>query len=153
MAKEKIETVVQQLADDIIRGSVLEVVDVEYVKERDWYLRVFLDKPGGMEVEDCQWVSEKLEAKLDELNLIQGSYYLEVSSPGLDRPLKKDQDFVRHSGDKVEVHTFAPIDGKKLIVGTLVGLNENGHIVLTVDDKELSFPKDKVSLVRLYLEF
>ncbi len=153
MAKEKIETVVQQLTDDIIRGSVLEVVDVEYVKERDWYLRVFLDKPGGMEVEDCQWVSEKLEAKLDELNLIQGSYYLEVSSPGLDRPLKKDRDFVRHSGDKVEVHTFAPIDGKKLIVGTLVGLNENDHIVLTVDDKELSFPKDKVSLVRLYLEF
>ena len=153
MAKEKIETVVEKLTDDIIKDSGLELVDVEYVKERDWYLRVFLDKQGGMELEDCQWVSEKLEAKLDELNLIRDSYYLEVSSPGLDRPLKKDKDFLRHAGEKVEVHTFAPLDGKKLLVGTLVGLDDSGHIQITIDGKDMIIPKDKVSQVRLYLEF
>lgn len=153
MAKEKIETVVEKLTDDIIKDSGLELVDVEYVKERDWYLRVFLDKQGGMELEDCQWVSEKLEAKLDELDLIRDSYYLEVSSPGLDRPLKKDKDFLRHAGEKVEVHTFAPLDGKKLLVGTLVGLDDSGHIQITIDGKDIIIPKDKVSQVRLYLEF
>lgn len=153
MAKEKIETVVEKLTDDIIKDSGLELVDVEYVKERDWYLRVFLDKQGGMELEDCQWVSEKLEAKLDELDLIRDSYYLEVSSPGLDRPLKKDKDFLRHAGEKVEVHTFAPLDGKKLLVGTLVGLDDSGHIQITIDGKDMIIPKDKVSQVRLYLEF
>lgn len=152
MAKDKIEELVQNLAADIIRDSALELVDVEYVKERDWYLRVFLDKTGGIEVEDCQWVSERLEKKLDELDPIRESYYLEVSSPGLDRPLKKDKDFVRHAGDKVEVHTFATIDGRKNLVGTLMGLSTDGHILLQVDGREISIPKEKTSLVRLYLE-
>lgn len=152
MAKDKIEELVQNLAADIIRDSALELVDVEYVKERDWYLRVFLDKTGGIEVEDCQWVSERLEKKLDELDPIRESYYLEVSSPGLDRPLKKDKDFMRHAGDKVEVHTFAPIDGRKNLVGTLMGLSADGHILLQIDGREVSIPKEKTSLVRLYLE-
>ena len=152
MAKDKIEELVQNLAADIIRDSALELVDVEYVKERDWYLRVFLDKTGGIEVEDCQWVSEKLEKKLDELDPIRESYYLEVSSPGLDRPLKKDKDFERHAGDKVEVNTFAPIDGRKNLVGTLTGLSAEGHILLLIDGREVSIPKEKTSLVRLYLE-
>ena len=152
MAKDKIEELVQNLAADIIRDSALELVDVEYVKERDWYLRVFLDKTGGIEVEDCQWVSEKLEKKLDELDPIRESYYLEVSSPGLDRPLKKDKDFERHAGDKVEVNTFAPIDGRKNLVGTLTGLSAEGHILLLIDGREVSIPKEKASLVRLYLE-
>lgn len=152
MAKDKIEELVQKLTADIIRDSALELVDVEYVKERDWYLRVFLDKTGGIEVEDCQWVSEKLEKKLDELDPIRESYYLEVSSPGLDRPLKKDKDFERHAGDKVEVNTFAPIDGRKNLVGTLTGLSAEGHILLLIDGREVSIPKEKASLVRLYLE-
>ena len=152
MAKDKIEELVQKLTADIIRDSALELVDVEYVKERDWYLRVFLDKTGGIEVEDCQWVSERLEKKLDELDPIRESYYLEVSSPGLDRPLKKDKDFERHAGDKVEVNTFAPIDGRKNLVGTLTGLSAEGHILLLIDGREVSIPKEKASLVRLYLE-
>ena len=153
MAKVNVEKLVEQLTGDIIQGTALELVDVEYVKERDWYLRVFLDKPGGLELEDCQWVSERLEAKLDELDPVKDSYYLEVSSPGLDRPLKKESDFIRHAGDKVEIHTFAPVDGRKLIVGTLVGLSADGQIQLIVDGQEVQIQRDKVSLIRLYLEF
>lgn len=152
MAREQIEALVEKLVTGIIDGSELEVVDVEFVKEREWYLRVFLDKPGSVELEDCQWVSEKLEAELDRLDPIKESYYLEVSSPGLDRPLKKERDFIRHQGDKVEVHTFAPIDGRKTIVGTLLGLDDD-NITMNVDGSEISIPKDKTSQVRLYIEF
>ena len=154
MAKEQVENLVEKLVTDIIQDSVLELVDVEYVKERDWYLRVFLDKPGGVEVEDCQGVSEQLEDKLDQLDPIKESYYLEVSSPGLDRPLKKERDFVRHKGDKVEVHTFLPMDGKKMLVGTLLGLSEDGQIQLSIiDGTQVVIPRDKASLIRLHLEF
>lgn len=152
MAKEQLESLVEQLVKDITNGTELEVVDVEFVKEREWYLRVFLDKEGGIELEDCQWVSEKLESELDRLDPIKESYYLEVSSPGLDRPLKKERDFIRHQGDKVEVHTFAPLDGQKTIIGTLLGLKDD-TIRMEVEGSEISIPKDKTSQVRLYLEF
>jgi ribosome maturation factor RimP len=152
MAKEQLESLVEQLVKDITNGTELEVVDVEFVKEREWYLRVFLDKEGGIELEDCQWVSEKLESELDRLDPIKESYYLEVSSPGLDRPLKKERDFIRHQGDKVEVHTFAPLDGQKTIIGTLLGLKDD-TIRMEVEGSEISIPKDKTSQVRLYLDF
>ena len=153
MSKVHIEKLVEKLTGEIIQGTNLELVDVEYVKERDWYLRDFLDKQGGMELEDCQWVSERLEAKLDELDPVRESYYLEVSSPGLDRPLKKEADFIRHAGDKVEIHTFAPFEGRKLIVGTLVGLSADSQIQIVVDGNHIQIPRDKVSQIRLYLEF
>lgn len=152
MAREQIENLVEKLAKDITSGTELEVVDVEFVKECEWYLRVFLDKSGGIEMEDCQWVSEKLESEMDKLDPIKESYYLEVSSPGLDRPLKKERDFMRHQGDKVEVHTFEPIDGQKTVVGTLLGLDD-GNIQMKVDGYEISIPKDKASQVKLYIEF
>lgn len=152
MSKEKIENLVEELVLDIIKGSELEVVDVEFVKERDWYLRVFLDKNGGIEIDDCQTVSEKLEKKLDEVDPIKESYYLEVSSPGLDRALRKDRDFVRHVGDKVEVSTFAPINGQKSIVGVLRGLH-NGDIEIDVDGTTMNVPRDKASQVRLHIDF
>jgi ribosome maturation factor RimP len=152
MSAKQTEKVVEELVTSIIQETNLELVDVEYVKERDWYLRIFLDKPGGLEVDDCQWVSEKLEDRLDELDPIKESYILEVSSPGLDRPLKKDTDFARHVGEKVEIHTFAPLNGQKTIVGTLVGLADN-DIHVNVDGSEMSIPKDQASQVRLYIDF
>ncbi|EAX47072.1 protein of unknown function DUF150 [Thermosinus carboxydivorans Nor1] len=152
MSRQQVEKLVERLVQDIITDTNMELVDVEYVKERNWYLRVFLDKPGGIEVEDCQWVSEQLEVKLDELDPIKESYYLEVSSPGLDRPLKKDRDFIRHIGEKVEVHTFAPLNGSKLVVGTLTGISET-DIHLDVNGTALSVPRDKTAQVKLYLEF
>lgn len=152
MSREKIENLVEELVSDIINDSDLELVDVEFVKERDWYLRVFLDKDGGIELDDCQMVSEQLEKKLDEIDPITESYYLEVSSPGLDRTLRKDRDFVRHVGDKVEVNTFVPINGQKSIVGILKGLND-GEIALDVDGTVMNVPRDKTSQVRLHIDF
>lgn len=152
MSREKIESLVEELVSDIVNGSDLELVDVEFVKERDWYLRVFLDKDGGIELDDCQMVSEQLEKKLDEIDPITESYYLEVSSPGLDRALRKDRDFVRHVGDKVEINTFVPINGQKSIVGILKGLND-GEIALDVDGTVMNVPRDKASQVRLHIDF
>lgn len=152
MSKEKIESVVEQLVLDIIADSNLELVDVEYVKEHEWYLRVFLDKETGIEIDDCQWVSEQLEAKLDESNLINDHYYLEVSSPGLDRPLKKERDFIRHVGDKVEVKTYESINGKKMVVGNLIGLID-GNVRIDVDGQIVNLPREKVAQIRLHIEF
>jgi ribosome maturation factor RimP len=147
-----IEQLVEKLVLECIEGSDLELVDVEYVRERDWFLRIYIDKAGGIGVDDCQWLSGLIGEKLDLADFISDSYYLEVSSPGLDRPLKKPKDFARHAGQKVELHTFAPINGKKSIVGTLKGL-EDSNILLDIDGTEVSIPKDKTSQVRLYIEF
>ncbi|HWR55059.1 MAG TPA: ribosome maturation factor RimP [Negativicutes bacterium] len=152
MAKKKIEPLVEELVADIIKGSDLELVDVEFVKERDWYLRVFLDKAGGIEIEDCRRVSEALEKKLDALDPIEQSYYLEVSSPGLDRPLKKARDFTRHTGDIVEIHTFTPLNGQKEFIGELRGLRE-GVITILQDNQEVDIPQEKAALVRLHISF
>ncbi|QJW47533.1 ribosome maturation factor RimP [bacterium BFN5] len=148
----RIEELVESLVVDMLDNTNIELVDVEYVKERDWYLRVFLDKEGGIEIEDCQWLSEQLENKLDELDPIKDSYYLEVSSPGLDRALKKDKDFSRHVGDMIEINTYAPINGQKTLVGKLNGLVDN-NIQIDVDGIEMTIPKDKAAQVRLHLEF
>lgn len=148
----RVEDLVEKLTLELLADTGIELVDVEYVKERDWYLRVFLDKAGGIEIEDCQWLSDQLEEKLDQLDPIKDSYYLEVSSPGLDRALKKEKDFLRHVGDMVEINTYAPIDGKRVIVGKLTGLVENS-IQLEVDGLALAIPRDKAAQVRLHLDF
>ena len=111
MAKH-IEEAVEAIVQEIVQDSNLEVVDVEYVKDRDWYLRVYLDKEGGIEIDDCQRVSETLEQILDEKDLLTEAYILEVSSPGLDRVLKKARDFEREQGKSVDVTFYAPVDGK-----------------------------------------
>lgn len=108
MKRSDIENLVAREAEQIIAGTDLELVDVEYVRERDWYLRVFIDKEGGVGLEDCQAVSEKLSKVLDAKDPIADNYLLEVSSPGLDRVLKKDADFVRYKGRDVDVHFLSP---------------------------------------------
>jgi len=152
MLKKDIELLVEKFVMEIIANTNLVLVDVEYVKEHDWYLRVFLDKEGGIEIEDCQDVSTKLEKKLDEIDPIKESYYLEVSSPGLERPLKKDRDFHQQIGNKVTIHFFSAINGEKSTVGTLLGL-ENNQILLEKSGEKISIPRENVSQVRLYLEF
>ena len=152
LGREHIEQLVEKLVAELLQGSVLELVDVEYVRERDWFLRVYLDKEGGIEIEDCQWVSEQLEARLDELDPIKESYYLEVSSPGLDRPLKKDRDFVRYTGELVEVHLFAPLDGRKIVTGHLLGL-EDSNVCLQTETEKMTIAREKISQVRRHFEF
>ena len=145
----KVETQVESLMTEILQDTAFELVDVEYVKERDWYLRVFVDKAGGVDLDDCQNISERLSAKLDAADIIGGAYILEVSSPGIDRVLKKDKDFVREAGKRVDVTLYAPLNGQKLIVGELEGRDEN---FLRLKDIA-PLPRDKVALVRLHIDF
>lgn len=145
----KVETQVESLMAEILADTEYELVDVEYVKERDWYLRIFVDKAGGIDLDDCQTISEKLSARLDNSDIISGAYILEVSSPGIDRILKKDKDFIREAGKIVDVTLYAPIDGKKLFVGELEGRDEQ---FLRLKDME-PLPRDKIALVRLHIDF
>lgn len=145
----KVETQVESLMAEILADTEYELVDVEYVKERDWYLRVFVDKAGGIDLDDCQAISEKLSARLDNSDIISGAYILEVSSPGIDRILKKDKDFIREAGKVVDVTLYAPLDGKKLFVGELEGRDEQ---FLRLKDME-PLSRDKVALVRLHIDF
>lgn len=145
----KIEDRVETLMQEILTGTEFELIDVEYVKERDWYLRIFVDKTGGIDLDDCKILSDKLGAILDKESLIDGAYILEMSSPGLDRVLKKDKDFVREAGKMVDVTLYAPMDGKKLFTGFLEGRDEK---FLKLADHE-PLPREKVAQVRLHIEF
>ncbi len=147
----QLEKAVEEIVEDIILDSTMEVIDVEYVKERDWYLRVFLDKEGGIEIDDCQKVSEELEKILDEKNLLTESYILEVSSPGLDRALKKARDFEREQGKVIEVTFYAPVDGKKVWVGTLTGYDREKDAICLDGEKEILL--EKTAQVRLHIDF
>lgn len=150
MAKQQIEDAVEAIVQDLLAGQdVIELVDVEYVKEHDWYLRVYIDKPGGIDIEDCQDLSEKLEAELDKRNVIADSYILEVSSPGIDRVLRKPRDFVREEGKAVDITLFAPRDGKKSLTGVLTGFDGEN---LELDGTEKLSLKD-VAQVRLHIDF
>ena len=146
-----IEEAVEQMARKLLEEQAgVELVDVEYVKEHDWYLRVFIDKAGGIEIDDCQALSERLEKVLDDENVIADSYILEVSSPGLDRQLKKPRDFVREQGKKVDVTLYAPVDGTKEFTGVLEGYDEDAKTV-TIDGR--AWPLEKISVIRLHIDF
>ncbi|MCL6558532.1 MAG: ribosome maturation factor RimP [Firmicutes bacterium] len=153
MARQKIDELVGQLALPVVQEAGLELVDVEFVKEGGrWYLRLFIDKPGGIELDDCQRVSEKIDRLLDERDPIPQSYVLEVSSPGLERPLKKPADYERYAGRLAQITTFAPIEGQKKFTGHLKGLREK-NVVLEVKDTEVVIPLEQVVSARLALEF
>ena len=143
-----VETSVEKIVSDLLSGSDRELVDVEYVKERDWYLRVFVDKPGGMGIEDCQTLSERLAEKLDEADVVTERYILEVSSPGLDRVLKKERDFVREMGKMVDVTLYAPLDGEKLLTGRLAACDGD---FLTLEDRA-PISREKIAQVRLHID-
>ena len=145
----KVEAQAEQMMLEILAGTDYELVDVEYVKERDWYLRVFVDKAGGIDLDDCQTLSEQLSAKLDAADIIGGAYILEVSSPGIDRILKKDKDFVREVGKVVDVTLYAPLDGKKIFVGELEGRDEK---FLRLKENA-PLPREKIAQVRLHIDF
>ena len=145
----KVETRVENLMSDILQGTEFELIDTEFVKEKDWYLRVFVDKKGGIDLDDCQMLSEKLGDLLDKESIIAAPYILEVSSPGLERVLKKDRDFVREVGKSVEVTLYAPFDGRKNFIGTLKNRDENFLYL----EEFAPIPREKISQVRLHIEF
>lgn len=145
----KVETRVEELMNQMLDDTDFELVDTEFVKEKDWYLRIFVDKVGGIDLDDCQLLSQRLGDILDKESIIEGSYILEVSSPGLDRVLKKDRDFLREKGKSVDVTLYAPIDGKKIFTGVLESCDKNFLYL-----KDFSpIPREKIAQVRLHIEF
>ena len=148
----KTEALLQPMVDE--RG--FELVDVEYVKEgSNWYLRAFIDKPGGISIDDIEPISRELSEKLDQEDFISDAYILEVSSPGLGRPLKKDKDFVRSIGEEIESHLYRAINKQKEFVGILKEFNkeENTFTVELEDGEETVFNRADVALVRLTFDF
>ena len=145
----RVEEAVEKIAEEILANTDYELVDVEYVKERDWFLRVYIDKEGGIGLDDRQEVSGLLDEKLEELNIINDRYILEVSSPGLDRALKKEKDFKREMGKVVDITLYKAIDGEKMITGKLTGYTKD---IITIDETREIALKD-IALVRLHIDF
>lgn len=158
MAKEDISARVTELLEEYTASRELEIYRVTYRKEGPgWVLRVYLDKPMGAEneyvsIEECEEATRYLIDKLDELDFIERSYNLEVSSPGLDRELIKDSDFVRFAGRQVEVKTYGQIEGSKNFEGTLVG-KEGDTVIVDIGSKRLEIPSDKISKINLAIVF
>ncbi len=153
MAKTRIVEKIEILISPYIQESGMELVDVEFVKEGgNWYLRIFIDKPGGIGIEDCRLISEKIDKLMDEKDPIPQSYILEVSSPGIERPLKKMSDFVRFTGLLAVVSTFAAIEGKKSFRGRITSV-QGDSITFEVEGIALTIPFKQVASARLKAEF
>lgn len=131
-----------------------ELVDVEYVKEAGtWYLRAYIDKEGGIAVDDCEVISRALSSWLDKEDFIDDSYILEVSSPGLGRPLKKEKDFVRSMGKDVDVRLYRQLNKQKEFTGALSAYDENTVTLTMEDGSQMVFEKADIALIRLALDF
>ena len=152
---KKVTDLVYELAAPVAAENGCELWDVEYVREAgQWYLRVYLDKEGGVDILDCEAVSRKVSDLLDEADPIEGSYVFEVSSAGAERPLKRPSDFQKFLGSGVLVKTYKPVGGRKEFAGTLAGYEEDGTVVLDMGGSEpMRFEKNAVALVRLRIEF
>lgn len=151
--RETVEKKTEAVLAPILEKTGTELVDLEYVKEgSDWILRVTLDKEGGLRIDDCETVSRALGDALDEQDFIDDAYMLEVSSPGLLRPLKKPKDYERNMGREVEIHLYKPREKNKEWVGTLTAFD--GETVTIRDgEEEHRFALNEISLIRPYIDF
>lgn len=147
------ETRTEEILAPIVAKAGVEVYDVEYVKEgADWYLRVYIDKPEGVNINDCEVVNRALSAKMDELDFIDDAYILEVSSPGLGRTLKKERHFVKSMGQEVEVKTYKAINKEKQFIGILKAY-EDGAVTIDSGKEDMRFEKADIASVRLTFDF
>lgn len=155
MAKEKnSEKKVEELLIPIIEEKNLELVDIEFVKEGpNWYLRIYIDKENGVSIDDCEAVSKAVEKKLDETDPIEQAYILEVSSPGIDRPLKKEKDFIKYAGEIVDIKLYKPFDGKKEYQGELKGLQDKIVTIVEENGNKISFSQKEIASIRLAVIF
>jgi ribosome maturation factor RimP len=154
MAKKDYESRTEELIMPLIEANNFELVDVEWVKEgANWYLRAYIDKENGITVDDCELVSRALSDLLDEADYISENYILEVSSPGLDRPLKKEKDFARSIGKDVEVKLFKAINKEKEFVGVLTAYDEDTVTIELEDESEMQFKRSEIARIRLAFFF
>lgn len=152
--KESYESRVESYLLPLMEQHGFELVDVEYVKEGStWYLRAYIDKPGGIDINDCEKVSRRLSDLLDEKDYIEDAYILEVSSPGLGRPLKKEKDFKRSMGEEVEIRTYRMIDKQKEFTGVLTGYDADTVTIAMEDETEKTFDRSDIALIRLAFDF
>ena len=149
MNRSEYESRTEALVSPILDERGWELVDVEFGKEgSNWYLRAYIDKPGGITVDDCEIVSRALEAKLDSENFISEAYILEVSSPGLGRAIRKDKDYVRNEGKEIELRLYKPFEHEKEWRGVLTGWNADSVTITVEDDREIVFARKDLALVR-----
>jgi ribosome maturation factor RimP len=156
MSSQVIQTT-EELVLPILHDKGLELVDIEYVKEgKNWFLRIYIDKPGGIDITECGEVSEQLSEKLDKLDPIKDPYFLEVSSPGVERPLKKKEDFKKNINQNINVKLYEQIDGEKEYEGIL---KDFANDILTIEYKiktrknQVEIPYEKVAKARLAVVF
>ena len=152
--KEIYEQKTEEILLPIMEKHGFELWDVEYVKEgSNWYLRAYIDKPGGIFVNDCEVVSRELSDILDEKDFISHAYLLEVSSPGLGRPLKKEKDFMRSTGQEVEIRTYRMIDKQKEFIGILKEFDKDTVTIEQEDETTRTFDRSEIALIRLAFDF
>ena len=152
--RETYETRTEELITPILDRMNFELVDVEYVKEGGtWYLRAYIDKEGGITVNDCEAVAREMNEILDREDFVEDSYVFEVSSPGLGRPLKKEKDYIRSMGKEVEIRTYRAINREKEFYGILSAYDENTVTIKTEEGTEMTFEKSDIALIRLAFDF
>lgn len=152
--RETYEQKTEELLQPIVESHGFELVDVEYVKEGgNWYLRAYIDKPGGIAVDDCELVNRAFSDILDEKDYIEDSYIFEVSSPGLGRPLKKEKDFKRSLGEEVEIRTYRAVDRQKEFVGILTDYDKDTVTIQMEDETKRTFDRSEIALIRLAFDF
>lgn len=151
--RESYEAKTEELLRPIAEEKGVDIYDVEYVEEAgEWYLRAYIDKEGGVTIDDCEAVSRALSDALDANEFIDDAYYLEVSSPGLGRALKKDRHLEKSIGEDVDIKTYKPIDGTKEFTGKLVSFDKD-TVTLMILEKEVSFSRKDIAKINLTLDF
>lgn len=151
--RESYETRTEELLKPIVESAGVEIYDVEYVKEgSDFYLRCYIDKDGGVNIQDCETVSRALSDQLDAEDYIEDAYILEVSSPGLGRPLKKERDFERSLGEEVEIRLYKALNKQKEFTGILKAYDKETVTIETAEG-ELVFDRPDIALIRLAFDF
>jgi len=152
--REEYESRVEQFLVPLLEKHQFELVDVEYVKEAgNWYLRAYIDKEGGITVDDCEMISRTFSDWLDQEDFIEDSYIMEVSSPGLGRPLKKEKDFARSLGEEVEIHLYKPRNKQKEFTGVLKAYDKETVTLELEDGAEEVFTRAELALIRLAFDF
>ena len=153
MLKKDIALTVTELAEPICQQLGVALYDVEYVKEGgQWYLRIFIDSPEGIDINQCEAVSRMLDPALDKADPIKDAYYLEVSSVGMDRQIKKEKDFHYFMGEMIEVKLYKPFEGQKEFVGRLIDFVD-GSFTIEAGEDTITFTQKEAALVRPHIEF
>ena len=154
MKRNDVESLTLRITEPIVDELNMEIVDIEYIKEGPhMYLRIYIDKDGGVNLDDCQKVSEQVSEILDEKDPIQDNYFLEVSSPGIDRPLKNDKDLKRSIGKDVEISLYKAVEGKKKLTGQLLNYDDDNIYIKSEDSDESTIERNVISKINLAVNF